>query len=102
VRLAPSASLIDVAFLADVHLGFTHTRVSAPRPQPTNMPASRLRRKSMRIVQGQNVVKSDQCSYPSLVEQRNFGIHFLGDLLDAPIVFRVRSFNDSISLNSGF
>jgi putative ABC transport system permease protein len=24
-----------------------------------------------------------------LFEQRNFGIHFLGDLLDAPIVFRV-------------
>jgi hypothetical protein len=43
----------------------------------------------MRIVQGQNVGQSDQCSYSlHLFEQSNFGIHFLGDLLDAPIVFR--------------
>ena len=43
----------------------------------------------MRIVQGQNVGQSNQCSYSlHLLEQRNFGIHFLGDLLDAPIVFR--------------
>jgi hypothetical protein len=42
----------------------------------------------MWTVQGQNGGQRNQCSYSlHLFQQSNFGIHFLGDLLDSPIVF---------------
>ena len=80
---------VTVAFLADVQLRFALAGISAPRAQPqkaSHIPASA---KSVRIVQGQNVSQRDQRPYTfHLFQPGHFGVIFLGDLLDLPIVFR--------------
>jgi hypothetical protein len=80
---------VTVSFLADVQFWFALTGVPTPGTQPEKTSCIPAAAKSVWIIQGQNVRQCDQ--YPHtfhLLQQGNFGVNFLGDLLDPVIVSR--------------
>src|SRR5579863_7008025 len=81
-------SQIPVALFADALLWLTLSGVPAPGAQPQKTADLATLWESIRVVDRQDVGQRDLCSHAfDLFEQRYFGIHLLGDLLDPLVVF---------------